>query len=412
MTFIVPVVLIYIFGSIFSGGGTVTGIPIALLNQSNSAAAKKIERAIDSTKAFAVIRTYKDDKNNSIPFDTVSIRDYVAKGNASAAIVFPVDAYSDTATAMRIKYYFDPKNEIESQMVQGLLQQAVMQGAPDLLKESMLRRSKKLLGTESGNAFNHNIASLCKQYFDVDTNIILHPLDTLQAKDTNAQEVNKNMNMMESFIQLQSEQVAGNDIANPNVARNIGGCALMFLLFSVTASAASLFDEEKSGIMLRLLTAPVTGADILWSKYIYNILLGVMQLVIMFFVGSFLFRIDILSNFGNLLCVILAGSLACTSIGMLLSAYCKTDSQARGLGTFVILTMSAIGGAWFPIFLMPAFIQHISKLTVVYWSVDGFIQVLWRHASFVDILPNLSFLLGFALVVNIISVLKYRKSRF
>jgi len=113
-----------------------------------------------------------------------------------------------------------------------------------------------------------------------------------------------------------------------------------------------------------------------------------------------------------LMLVILAGATACTAFGMLLAAFCRTSAQANGWGTFLILTMSAIGGAWFPTFLMPGFIQAISKFTIVYWAVDGFIMVLWRHASFMEILPNLAVLFGTAAIINTISVIRFRKRQF
>jgi ABC-2 type transport system permease protein len=130
----------------------------------------------------------------------------------------------------------------------------------------------------------------------------------------------------------------------------------------------------------------------------------------LFLAGVFLFKIDIFSNFFNLMLVIIAGATACTAFGMLLAAFCKTSAQAQGWATFLILTMSAIGGAWFPTFLMPAFIQTISKFTIVYWAVDGFLQVLWRGASFKEIIPNLAFLFGVSALINIISIIKFRRS--
>jgi ABC-2 type transport system permease protein len=412
LTFIVPVILIYIFGSIFGGGGSASGIRLAVLNKSNAPIAKKIEHTLDTSKSFAIIKTHKDDKNHELEFDSLSIKDYVAKGNAAGALVIPEDAYTDTSTGLRVQFYYDPKNEIESQMLQGLLRQAVMQSAPELFKESMLRKSRKYLGQDTGTKFNRELAGLFNRYFKVDTGAILHPGGTSKSPVRKADTAQASVDYMTNMLQLESQQVVGKDIKNPNVTRNVGGWALMFLLFSLTASASSLFEEEKSGVMLRILSAPVRGTHILWSKYIYNILLGIIQLSVMFGIGALIFKIDILSNFFNLFAVILAGAIACTSLGMLLAAYCKTEAQARGLGTFLILTMSAIGGAWFPTFLMPPFIQQVSKLTIVYWTVDGFMQVLWRNASFAEILPNLSFLVGFAAAVSSFSILKFRKNRF
>ncbi len=47
-----------------------------------------------------------------------------------------------------------------------------------------------------------------------------------------------------------------------------------------------------------------------------------------------------------------------------------------------------LGGAWFPVSFMPEFMQRIAKFTLVYWSMEGFSQVLWAGQSFLEILPD------------------------
>ena len=132
-------------------------------------------------------------------------------------------------------------------------------------------------------------------------------------------------------------------------------------------------------------------------------------MVTLFFTGYLFFGIDIFSNFFNLLLVIIASSAAATAFGMVLAAFSKTPAQARGLGTFLILTMSAIGGAWFPTFILPSFVQTLSKLTIVYWSIEGFLQVLWRGVGTIEILPYVGILLGIAAVINLISIWRFQK---
>jgi ABC-2 type transport system permease protein len=398
LTFLVPIVLIFIFGSVFGGSGEMGGVGLALLNNSNAPITKKLEKTLDTTKAFFMIKSYKDDKGVVRKFDTLSIKEFVRKGSASAALVIPEDAYTDTSSGLKLKYYYDPKNEIENQLVQGLLQKTIMESLPEMFQENMRRKSVNYLGKQQGTAFNQQIDAVVSKYFNVDTAKIPGEYSKTQASFFN------------DILQLDKQQLVGKNIVNPNVTRNVGGWALMFLLFTLTGAAASLFDEKKSGVILRLLSAPVSGVHILWSKYIFSIILGICQLFILFLVGVFLFKIDIFSNFFNLMLVIIAGATACTAFGMLLAAFCKTSAQAQGWATFLILTMSAIGGAWFPTFLMPAFIQTISKFTIVYWAVDGFLQVLWRGASFKEIIPNLAFLFGVSALINIISIIKFRRS--
>lgn len=409
LTFIVPLVLMFIFGSIFNGGGSgPEGIPIAVLNQSNSDVAKRIVSTLDTMKAFQVVDSMIDDQGKVVIFDTSSIKEYVRKGKATAGIVFPADAYTDTSTALSLKFYYDPKNEIEIQTVQGLVQQAVFSHFPSIIAQSGFRQARKFLGTGPGQAFNKGVASLVNKYFKVDTSIFLNP-DRWAASRNDSDTSSNSSNFMNNIVRIDKEQVVGEKLKNQWATRSIGGWALTFLLFALTASSSSLFDERKSGVMLRILTSPVSRLHILWSKYLFNMSLAIVQLLFMFVMGWLMFQVDIFSNFLNLMLIILSASIACTSFGMLLAAVSKTRQQANGLGTLLILTMSAIGGAWFPTFLMPSAIQFVSKLTFVYWAMDGFLEVLWRGSGTLEILPHIAILLGIGALINVISVWQFKR---
>ncbi len=413
LTFIVPAALILLFGSIFGGSGNNgSGIRLAFLNKSDTKIAKKIESTLDTTKTFQMIKTFTDDEGKEVPFDTTSIKDYIIKGSASSALVIPADAYSDTSFGLKLKFYYNPKNELEMQIVQGLLQQTIMTQIPEIFNQSMMRRSEEYLGKSKGKSFNRKLASVVSEYFGVDTARILQQGFYSTGNDSTEDDSSSGKGASSFFnniVKLDKEQLVGKEVNNPGATRSVGGWAMMFLLFSITASATSLFDERNSGVTLRILSSPISRVDILWSKYLYNISLGIIQLMVLFFAGYLFFDIDIFSNFGNLFLVILCSSAAATAFGMVLAAFSKTTSQANGLGTFLILTMSAIGGAWFPTFILPPFIQILSKFTIVYWSIEGFLQVLWNGAGLLELLPTLGVLLGIGLLVNAVSFWRFKK---
>ena len=83
---------------------------------------------------------------------------------------------------------------------------------------------------------------------------------------------------------------------SPAATQLVGGWAIQFLLFAVTASATGLFREKEHGIFQRVLSAPVTQSDILWSKFLYGICLGLVQLVTLFVAGELLYKIDVTSH--------------------------------------------------------------------------------------------------------------------
>ncbi|MGD1005719.1 MAG: ABC transporter permease [Ignavibacteriaceae bacterium] len=410
LTFIVPVFLIYLFGSIFSGpGNSPSGIQIAFINNSDSKIAKKLESVLDTTKTFQLIRSYTDDKGKKAAFDTNTIKDYIRKGNASAALVIPRDAFTDTSMGLKLKFYYDPKNEMEMQLIEGLLTKSIMSQMPGLFMTSMQRRSEIMLGSGKGKSFNKKIAGVVSQYFNVDTAKINKWMSSSNPDSMFNDTTSKKANFFIDLLRIDKEQLVGKEINNPGATRSVGGWAIMFLLFSLSGASTSLLDENKSRVILRILSAPVSREQILFGKYLYNFSLGCIQLLVMFFAGYVLFHIDIFSNFFNLLLIIIAASLASTAFGMFLAAVSRTQSQASGLGTLLILTMSAIGGAWFPTFILPPFIQILSKFSIVYWSMEGFMDVLWRGSGTLDILPYIGILVGMAAIVNIFSIIRFKK---
>lgn len=409
LTFLIPIVLIMIWGAIFGKADSgPENLRLAFLNNSSSRIARSIEGVLDTTRTFRLVKTYDNDAGQAVPFDTGSIKEYVRRGKVTAALVIPADAYSDTSLGLKLKFYYDPKNDMEMQIIQGVLTKTIISQIPDVFMESMERKAVRYLGSDSGRAFNARIRNLVARYFHVDTALIRLPL--LGDTTSKGAEARKQRNeFFSNILDMDSEQLVGKEVTNPWATRSVGGWAMMFLLFTLTASSTSLFDEKKSGVVLRILSAPVSRVQILWSKYLYNLSLGFLQLVVLFSAGAVLFSIPVLPNLPNLLLLILSAGFACTAFGMLLAAVSRTAGQANGLGTFLILAMSSIGGAWFPTSFMPGYIQTISKATIVYWSMDGFLQVLWRGAAFVEVLPNVAVLLGMGAVILAVSVGRFKR---
>jgi ABC-2 type transport system permease protein len=397
-------VLIFIFGKVF--GGLESGIEhlqVGFINNSTAPVAQKLEKVLDSTKNFLLVKKYKDDKGNVIQYDTNVMKNHIRAGKFSSALIIPEDAFTDTSKSLKLKFFYDPKNEFEMQLVDGMLQKIIMQQIPELFQKSMMRQAETDLGKEKGNSFNSEIARTVSKYYKIDTSLILSDIPDTQSDTGRAG------NIFGNIVNIEKQQLVGKEIANPMATRSVGGWAMMFLLFTITGSATSLLDEKKSGVMIRILSAPVTRSHILWSKYLFNMSLGIIQLSVMFLFGFILFKIDIFSNIFNLILVVLAASSACTAFGMLLASLVKTTKQADGWGTLLILMMSAVGGAWFPVSFMPQTIQFFSKLTIVYWSVEGFLAVLWRGAGFTDIWQYLVILVGISVAINIWSVYNFKR---
>ncbi|MBU1098271.1 MAG: ABC transporter permease [Bacteroidetes bacterium] len=409
LTFLVPAILIIIFGNIFSGNGGFPGVHVIFVNNSKSELAKTLETKLDSSEAIILVKNITDTESGKVINFTVGRAvEEIKKGKISAAIIFPDDFFSDTSKSVKIKFFYDPKDQIESSIVQGSVQQAIMSSMPDVLPVLMQRKIESSIGYKKVKKFKEEMSGVVSEYLNVPVDSIYKKEDSLKLFSTAGANTN---NFLSKLINIENSQVVGAEVKNPGVTRIVGGWAMMFLLFSLTGAATSLFEEKQEGSLKRLLCMPISRGNILWSKYIYSVLIGIIQLFVLFLFAYFLFDVEIFSNFFNLIIVILASAAAAVSFGMLITALSSSIAQANGIATLLIMIMSAIGGAWFPVSILPDWMQSISKLTITYWSVEAFLQVLWRGGDLTSISLNLIILLSIAVIVNTYAIFLFRKGK-
>lgn len=420
LTFVVPFVLIYLFGQVFgvnrSESGP-TGIPLAVLNLSPNPGATALVDALKAEKTFKIITGVKQADGSEKPFTEDELRTRMRANAFRFAIVLPADLVSDERLGVRLKILSNPRNDIETQMVNGVLQKTLFTAAPELLGQSLQANARAAIGAERMDNFNRGIARAVAQAFGEDEATVLQNLEAgrfgLDATRTGTGSPANadSSDLLERILKIETEQVAGQDVKSPAATRIVGGWAMQFLLFALSASATALFAERDQGLFQRLLSAPVTRAHLLWSKFLYGVCLGLIQLLVLFIAGRILFGIEVEKNFVLLAVVCAFAAGACTAFGLLLAAIAPSAEAARGLATFLILVMSAVGGAWFPISLMPEFIQQLSKLTLVYWAMEGFAQVLWNGDGLIALLPTLGILTGITVVVMAIAIWRFNRGK-
>lgn len=420
LTFLVPFALIYIFGQVFgvtnSDRGP-AGIPLAVVNASKDPAAAKLVEALKAEKTFAVTTEFTAPNQPARPLTEADLRPMMHNNTFRFAVVIPEDLVSTDTVGLHLKIYSNPRNEIETQMVNGVLQKTIFSNVPQLLVQSLQARAKTSVGAEPARAFNRRLAENIASTFGGSADEISKRIEqgdfgiaTLGNSAGGNSAANSSNDLFARIIRIDNEQVVGKDVKSPAATHIVGGFAIQFLLFALSSSAAALFYERDRGIFQRILAGPVSRTQILWSKFLYGAILGLLQLSVLFAGGRILYGIDVEHHLLFLSIVALFAAAACTSFGMLIASIASTLEAASGLATFVILLMCAVGGAWFPVSLMPQLIQKFSKLTLVYWSMEGFDQVLWMDASFRELLPTLGILAAMTAVVMTISVWRFNRS--
>lgn len=427
ITFLVPMAIIYLLGNVFGltprKDPGPTGIPLAVVNQSPEPAALDLIAALRKEKTFRLIDTTTDANGVVHPLTEADARRGLKDNAYRFVLILPADLLSDTTLGLHIKFLNNPRNEIETQMVNGMLQKTIFSQVPGLLGQSLQKSARRMIGGDQLQAFQRRMADAIADNFGGDREEIyrrmtapdagfgfLKSQETGTATDPKTGDATAEGDVFSRIVRIETEQVSGRQTGNPMAPRTVGGYAIMFLLMAVSGSATSLYEEKNSGIFARLLAGPVRPAHILWARFLFGVVLGMLQISALFLAGWFFFSIDIWSHLGALAAVSLGSAAACSAFGMLIVSIASNPHAASGLSTLVVISMSAIGGAWFPVSFMPEFIQKLSPWTLVYWSVESFVDVLWAGYSFVEVLPKVGMLAAIATVISLIAVGLLRRS--
>jgi ABC-2 type transport system permease protein len=196
------------------------------------------------------------------------------------------------------------------------------------------------------------------------------------------------------------------------LAQSVSGVTVMMLMFGLVAAGGTLIREREQGTLPRLLVAAAPRDAVLFGKFLFAAGSGLMQLAALFVWGDLLFRVGMFQKPLTLAVIAVTVTAAVTAFGVLIAAWARTTKQAEGVSTLLILGMSALGGAWFPvqIFDLPVYAEAITRCTLTWWAMSAFQQMLWNQASWTapPVLQALGVLWAFALAASFFAWRLYR----
>jgi ABC-2 type transport system permease protein len=350
ISMLVPIGIASFMAGIFGNAGSSTKdikVPLLVADQDGSDLSKKAIANLEASRNLKV-RVVAADKGYQ----------EVKAGNAAAALVFPKGFGDEAATSMApdseharasVTLVSDPSQSTAVQAVRGLVMQPIIQavfgGGPEL-----------------------------KPPFDV-----------------------------------KEEPQAGNkDSESGGVAHVFAGMAVQGLLFFSIEAAMGVMRERKQGIWKRLRATPVSPFMLLMARILSGSIRALSILFVVLGFGALVFHMNVSRNLPGLAVICLAASVMASAFGLFVAALGRNEQQSRGLAIFIVLSMTMLGGAWFPSFLMPDWVQKVSMIVPVKWAVDGLDAMTWRGGDISVALTSVGALLVFALAFGLVALTRFR----
>jgi ABC-2 type transport system permease protein len=175
------------------------------------------------------------------------------------------------------------------------------------------------------------------------------------------------------------------------------------------AAAITLVSWRQNKLLRRLRLAPVSTNSVVTARIAVSVVIALVQTFIFLAIATTpYFGLQLTSYWWMAIPVVICGTLAFLSIGLLVGAVAKTQQAATAMANLIILPMAFLGGAFIPLTFAPQWIQQVSYLMPLRYLVVGMQNVMSRGDGPASALPAMGILLGFAAVLTLIAVRVFR----
>lgn len=182
-----------------------------------------------------------------------------------------------------------------------------------------------------------------------------------------------------------------------NMSERAIGFTVMFVMMVMLISTGSILEAKNSGVWARLLTTPTSKAQLMLGYLFAFFIIGWLQFGVLLISSSLLFDVE----WGRLdgIFVLVSATLLCViGLGLLIASYSKTVEQQSALGNIIIVSTCMLGGVYWPLEIVPGFMQKIAEFVPQTWAMKGFTEIAARGGNILDITMPLLVLLGFAVI--------------
>src|ERR1700730_193313 len=188
-----------------------------------------------------------------------------------------------------------------------------------------------------------------------------------------------------------------------------GIIGLILQLLTVTLMACTIARERESGTLYQLLVTSLRRGEIVIGKILPYLAISICLIVVIIALSWWHFNVAFYRP-PALALICLLFLLCSLGLGLLISAFSRTQTQAIQFSVFFLLPVFVLSGAFAPLEQLPQAVRYLSELFPLTHFCRAFRLVNMYHASVAFYLVDLVVLFGGAVVTFIGAALLLQRS--
>lgn len=179
---------------------------------------------------------------------------------------------------------------------------------------------------------------------------------------------------------------------------------IMFLITSI-----AMLRERRSGTLERLFTTPVAKLDLLFGYGVAFGLAAAVQGAVASAAAYWLFDLETLGSAGLVILIAVGNAILGVALGLLCSAFARTEFQAVQFLPVVAAPQILLGGLFVPRDDMAGWLQAISDVLPLTYGIDGLLEVGAHSDPTGTMWRDLGILFGAVIVALILAATTLRR---
>lgn len=204
---------------------------------------------------------------------------------------------------------------------------------------------------------------------------------------------------------MESEVLTGINNISP-IQYYLFSILIILTMFIAITGAKEIISERKLMIFKRIRLLGVSESEYLLGKFIYILTKILVQSSVLMLIAGFFIVGGLQKELGYLIILFLSVVFSIVCLGLFGSVLIDSEEKYVSIGNTIVLIMAIIGGNIVPSIYLPYPITLLSKYTINYWAMEGFIGIVTNRNQ--EILLAFSILISVSIVLICVSVYLFR----
>ena len=345
---------------------------VLLADNDHGSTSRQLVEGLKNSGNFHII-----DSIGGNPISEAQLKQLLQKGDYKIGVLIPEGITANISNAANIA-----ANSIAGKMgIEGLLPTGPVrkQMYVHLFFDPV---SKPAFRTAISSALDKYITAAC-------SGILMQRLSSLNKNGADTTQPNDDLANIMQGIGVKEDPLNNNNMMLHinSVQHNVPAWAIFGMFFIVIPIAGNMIREREDGSAIRIALIPGANKFVGPGKIIFYTLICSLQFMLMLCVGIWIMpllqlpALHLGSHAWLLLPATLCIGFTATAYGYFTGTIFNTINQALPFGSVSVVILSAIGGIWVPVEILPHSMQCIALISPLHWSLEAINIILIRDGG-------------------------------